>query len=358
VEGTDLQGRRGLTALAALAVATATILAGSAALKPPTAQAWAWSNTCQANIMNQSGTQAGVRPIAYLPVLPSAASLALYASMVVVGVPAQGVVPFSNSGYPVPSWGCHTALTFVNPGPNVACAMSAPTTGANHFSCGGNSTIQIIRNDNYIVGNVMIHAAPGSRAVRTRAHNPRTGRPAMLPRALPGSNGWRSIRKMSHLGIVSRAMKMGSLPDSCQRGGHHGPNQVSSTQLVHRGGGRGVGAVVGTFDGARRAHQTASSALSRHSMHCLALLLTVPKLHTRAAVRPRPTANLGQGLRGRRVVIHRRRHGEQRRAAFVDVVGSSNGRHFTVVLLQSTHRPTGARVARAAVQSALDRIGS
>jgi hypothetical protein len=358
VAGSVLGRRHGLAAFAAVAAATATILAGSAAMKPPKAQAWAWSDACVANINNQSGTMAGVRPIAYIPVLPSTASLAVYAALVVTGVPTSGFVPFRNTGYPVPSYGCHAALTFVNPGPNVACAMSAPTTGANHFSCGGNSSYQIVANNNDIVGNVFIHSAPGTRAVRTRYRNPRTGRPAMLPRALPNSHRWRSIRRMSHLGIVSRAMKMGSLPDSCQRGGHHGPNQVSSTQLVHRGGGRGVGAVVGTFDRAHRAHQTAASALSRHSMHCLALLLTVPKLHTRATVRPRPTANLGHGLRGRRVVIHRRRHGDRRRAAVVDVVGSSNGRHFTVVLLQSTHRPTGARVARAAVQSALNRIGS
>ncbi len=39
----------------------------------------------------------------------------------------------------MPTYGCHATVEFVNPGLNVSCVRSAPTTGANNFSCVGNA---------------------------------------------------------------------------------------------------------------------------------------------------------------------------------------------------------------------------
>ncbi len=348
---------RNVTALGLAALATLMLFAALAAMKPAKADAWAWRDDCTAIIYNRTGAQSSVHPVSYIPVLPNPGSIAAFAAYAIVGIPVNQALPLVNTGYPAPAYGCHAIVATTSPSGATSCAYSAPTTGANHFDCSDNVSFRIIKDDDDIAANVFIPRGSGPSSPPLTAKRPRNGGPALRPGALPGK-GWRSSHRFAHLGLISRLMNTGSLPSSCQRGGHHAPNVERSTQLLHRRGERGVGAVATTYDTAKRAHQVTASVLSKHSIHCLSRLLTSSKLHTKVQVQPLATGGLGGGARGKALVIHRRIHGEHRKAAYYEVVTADNGRKSGVVMFQSAHRPVGAGVFSAAVEGILNRIGA
>ncbi len=350
------RGRRGLAVgLGVIALAAATFV-GSAAVRPAKAHAWAWQNVCVANVFNQSGAQSAVRPTFFTSLPEEPASLLLYATYAALGIPTTSGISFRVTGWPAPAFGCHVVLTLTAPGPNPACTYSAPTVGRNSFSCSGDSRVDIIANTNNIVANVFVPQSRGSSDPLPRASQPRRAGKAIKPGQLP-VDGWRDVKKLSHIGLIGRLMKTGRLPASCLNSGDRRTRKVSSNLLVNPGGGRGVGAVVGSYGGKHAAHQTAADALSRHSIHCLDRLLTSSRLHTAANSRRIHVAG-GGGVRGVQMVVRRKRHGTVRRAAFMDVVAASNNRRMSVLMLPSSHREIGARVLRASVDRMLDRIGA
>jgi len=354
---TYMRSRRRTRWILAGALISATLV-GSAALRPSDAHAWAWKDTCTALVYNRTGSQGAVRPSTYIPILPSAAGLATFATFAIVGIPTSGAIPFPNTGYPVPSYGCHATLTFFNPGSNVACAISAPTTGANHFNCSGNATVQVITDNDDITGNVSI---PSGSAVGSRPPNgrlPTTGPGALRRAELPGA-GWRATTKVTDVGLLGRLMNDGTLPRSCRsRGSQAAPSTVGSTQFVRRGGSEGVGGVAGTFASARQASGVLADALSRRSIGCLARLLTSSRLHTTVSIVPAATGQLGRGLTGRRLVVQRHAGRRVTSTQYVDVVATTHGRRFGLTMLESSGRPTRSRVGRAAVGAVLRRIGA
>jgi hypothetical protein len=353
-------GKRGLGVGLVVVALAATTFIGSAALRPAKAHAFAWQNVCVSNTFNRSGSQSAVRPYVYVPLPPDPASLSLYAVYLAAGIPPNPPGNFDlslrNTGWPVPTYGCYATLYLRAPGPNVSCKYSAPTSGGNSFVCGGDSSVTILANTNNIVANIQIPRQGGNGGSRVRAARPRRGPPAIRPGQLP-VDGWRGTQKLRHIGLVGRLMKTGRLPASCQGGGDRRTRKVSSNLLVNPGGGRGVGAVVGTYRGKHAAHQTAADALSRHSIRCLARLLTSHRLKTTANSQRIHVAG-GGGLRGVQMVVRRKRHGTVRRAAFMDVIAASKGNQMGLLMLPSAHREMGARVLRAAVNRMLDRIGA
>jgi hypothetical protein len=340
--------------------AAATMFVAWAAMRPATANAWAWQNVCVANIYNRSGSQSAVRPYVYIPIPPNPAAVSLYLVYLAAGIPPNPPGNFNltlrNTGWPVPTYGCYATLNLRAPGENPSCKIAAPTSGGNSFICSGDSTVTILANTNNIVANIQIPKQGGNGGPRVRARRPQRGPPAIRASQLP-VDGWRGTQHLRHIGLIGRLMKTGRLPASCRGSGERRTRKVSSNLIVNPQGGRGVGAVVGSYAGRHAAHQTVSDALSRHSIGCLRRLLTSRRLHTTANSR-RIRVGGGTGVRGVQVVVRRRRHGTVRRAAFMDVIGASNRRRMGVLMLPSAHREMGARVLRASVRQMLNSIGA
>lgn len=329
VSFTERSGR--LLALGAVLAATA--VAGSAALAPASAEAWAWSDTCQALVFNQSGSQGAVHPVLYVPVLPSAAGEATYATFAVVGIPTSGGIPFRNTGYPVPSYGCHTTIAFINPGTNVACAMSAPTTGANHFSCSGNQRTKITKDDDDINGDVYI--APRSSGTSSKPSSPHVGHDALRTSDL-GGKGWRRSEKITSFGLAGSAMAADTLPANCDsRGREATPKTVESEEVVRDHGARGVGAVVQTYANTAESQKTERDALSHHSISCLARLLTSHTLHTSVSTESLPMSTPG-GVEGTRLKIRQSTTG---RVDYLDVLGEVRGNQDAIELIEHAGTP-------------------
>jgi hypothetical protein len=307
----------------------ATAVASLAALAPAGAQAWAWSDTCIALVSNHSGSQGSVRPVFYAPVLPSASGEASYATFAIVGIPTTGMIPFSNSGYPVPSYGCHAALTFVNPGPNVACAYSAPTTGANHFSCDGNARVKVIQDDDDIVGEV--HIAEGRGGSSLTPPSPRVGSNALRVLRLRGA-GWTRSEQITSFGLAGRAMAADTLPAICDsRGGEATPKAVQSEELVRDDGNQGVGAVVQSYANSTQSAKTESDALSPYSIGCLARLLTSRLLDTSVTTQSLRVSALGDGVEGSQLKIRQSSTGQ---VDYLDVLGVTDGNQDAIELIE------------------------
>jgi hypothetical protein len=344
-------------ALGLVAIVVATMFMAAAAMKPSKADAWAWKDNCTAIIYNRTGSQSSVHPFTYIPILPNPGSIAAFAAYAAIGIPVNQALPLVNSGYPVPSYGCHAIVTTTSPQGATSCAYSAPTTGANHFDCSSNVSFKIIDDSDDIAANVFIPAGSGASSPPVTGPKARKGPPALRPRAIPGK-GWRSTNKVHHLGLIGKLMNQGDTTASCEHGANHTPTAINSVQFIKGKSTRGVGALRGRFADKHDAHQTVADALSKHSMHCLSRLLTSRTLHTHAHAKPLEIAREGVDVRGSEVVVHRRVHGEQRNAAYYEVIGASKGAKNAMVFFQSPHRPTGSQMQQAVVNNALKRIGA
>lgn len=322
-------GVRRRLALAGLGLAAVlTVFVGSAAMKPADAKAWAWKDQCTLIVFNKTGQQSAVRPILYTPLLPNPASLAEYAAFAVTGIPTSGAAAFTNTGYPAPSYGCHAFMNFSNPGPTVSCKVSAPTTGANTFSCEGNATTRIIKDDDDIAGNVFIPSGSGSSGPEPA--EPDLGAAALRAGALPG-NGWRKSTKITDFGLAGKLMDEGTLPNSCDKdGGEVTPNSVSSEQLVRGGGDEGVGAIVSTYDNPAQAKRGVDEVLSDESIGCLVKLLN--SADTGVAVKPLPAAAEGE-VDGNQLVISRKVNGDSRPVGYLNVSGWTDGNEGAIELV-------------------------
>lgn len=327
-------GVRRRLALVGLAIAAVlTMSVGAAAFKPSEAKAWAWKDTCTLIVFNKSGQQSAVRPILYTPLLPNPASVAEYAAFAVTGIPTSGAAAFTNTGYPAPSYGCHTFMNFSNPGPTVSCKVSAPTTGANTFSCEGNARTKIIKDDDDIAGEIFIPGT-GSSGAAPEPDEPEVGGGALRAGALPGG-GWQKSTKITDFGLAGRLMWNEDLPQSCGKDGDEVvPNEVSSEQLIRGGGDEGVGAIVSSYDNPAQAKRGVNEALSDESVRCLAKLLSSDAMNTQVAVRALPN-NEGGDVDGNQLVISRQSNGDSRPIAYLSVIGWTDGNEGAVELVEA-----------------------
>jgi hypothetical protein len=332
-----LRSRRRLALILVLASAGTLLLV---ALRASDARAWAWKDNCTAIILNQTGSQSAVRPIVYTPAPPwPLDTLAQYGILAANGVPLDGAGVLLNTGIPVPTYGCHAIVIISAPGSNVNCKISAPTTGANTFSCDGNSTVKIIKDDDDIAAKIFIPQGSGVGSRAPSSPSPRTGPLALRAAALPGK-GWKRSKKIASFGLTGTLMNNDSLSGACASGGRGpAPRVVSTDELVRNGGSQGVGAVVGTYATEAQARRTVNDALSQQSIGCLERLLTSARYHTSAGVLALPPRS---GAAGRVVAlsIHRRLTGGARRteprtsASFLEVIGKVSGRRAVVELLE------------------------
>lgn len=345
-----------------VAATTMIALAGSAAIEPEQADAWAWRDTCIANVTNNASTESGaVRPVEYIAIPPSPTSYAVFFALAVNGIPFRSMVPLSNTGWPAPAYGCHGTVSTTSPIGLVNCAFSAPTTGRNSFSCNDNAVVEIFKDDDDIGANVWVNRKNALLlSHRKRTGPPPMGPPAIRPGNLPGK-GWVSRKKFGGAGLVSRLMRNGSLPDSCS-GGANGssdftPEVVSSTLLGNRRNPQTVGAVIGTYASHRKARSTTLDALSDESIGCLRRLLRSDRFRAKTA-RPIRGGALDGVRQSRLVIVDPQPDGGARKVGHMMVVGATSGRRSAVVMLSSGLRqPLSPRVTRAAVRSVLKRIG-
>lgn len=352
-----------LSSLCAAGAVLAALVLSAGAARPATAEAWAWKDTCVAVTSNASGSQSAVRPVFYVPVLPSAAGEATYTAFAIVGLPTTGKIPFSNTGYPAPSYGCHAVLQFVNPGDNVSCAYSAPTTGANHFTCGGNAKVVIVEDDDDIVGEVTIaqkrladEPAAGDdpdgdgTTFGPPTPDPAFAPPALRPGELPG-DGWIDSEDVGDLGRAGDLMRAGDLPDGCAGDdAAAGPQAVRSTLLTTAGGDVGVGAVSQRYASDAAAGAATADVVSDASIRCLAGLLRSGDERSDVAVADVPgrlLGDAGDGVDGARLTITR-----GRAVDVLDVLAWSDGADARVLLLAGDGGPIAPAVARAALRRA------
>jgi hypothetical protein len=348
--------------LIAATVVLSSVFSGAAALRPSSADAWAWKDTCTIFVFNKTGAQTNVRPILYTPVMPNPASIAQYVTFAAIGVPTSGAgAVLTNTGIPL-TWGCHTFINFANPGASVHCEISAPTKGANTFSCGGNSTVRIIKDDDDIAGNVFFPSGSGSTGKPpSNARPPATGPAALRSSELSGA-GWRTAGKgLDDLGVLGKLMNTNALSRSCKAGGgpsESSPTTTSSGLFVRRSGAQWIGAASATFANAGQARATVAEALSSRSLRCLRGLLSSTRLRTSASNTVLLTGGLGSNLQAARLVVRQGLGGRSTKNHYLDVVGAAKGRRMALVMLASSGTPTSAAQERAAVRAALRRIGA
>lgn len=348
------RARQIAVSLAAVAIA-ATAALGTSALRPPEAHAWAWKDTCTPTAYNLSGSQSAVRPALYLAVVPSFAAESTYATFALVGIPTSGGIPFSNSGYPVPAYGCHGTLNFINPGSNVLCAYSAPTTGANHFGCQGNAKVTITKDDDDISADIRIaekttgdtgDAVPDVGSVRA----------ALRPTDLP-DGGWRSSGDIADLGALGELMRDDTLAARCKDDddSHLEPDAVRTSLLSGAGGTQAVGTVELTMSNRDEAGRMLDEAMSAHSMRCLSQLLTSPAAGTTVTV----TSLDDENVQGARLAVQRPPIlGAAARTDYLDVIGLTVGRRTGITMLEGDGQPLPAAVATAARTALEDDLGA
>jgi hypothetical protein len=325
--------RRRLALVGLTLAAVLTMCVGTAALRPGDAKAWAWKDTCTLIVTNKSGSQSSVRPILYTPLLPtSTASLALYALRAATGFPTEGSSPFSNTGVPVPSWGCHTFMNFTSPGGTVSCTAEAPTKGANTFQCEGPAATTIIQDDDDIAGEIFIPKRSAHPAAAPDEPSVSGGSVSLA--ALPG-DGWKKSEKISDFGLVGKLMEAEELPAGCGKtDGESTPTDVNTEQAIRANGDEGVGAVVTTYANAAQATDTVQEALSSHSIDCLAKLLN--SSDTKVAVQPLPTTEANDGtVDGNQLVISRKGDGGFHPVSYFNVSGWSEGKEAAIELFET-----------------------
>lgn len=335
------------------------LLAVCAVCTPGRAQAWAWKDTCVFVLWNQTDN-ATVRPILYLGIPPSEPSELAYVSIAAVGLPPGGVLPLSNTGYPVPAFGCNAEIHVSNPGTNASCIAVAPSSGKNIFKCAGNVEAQVFQDNDDIKGYLKFHPAPTgfnpafahpfaspvtNPVVRVSSGAPKRG---ILRRRDLSGGGWRPARKVSDFGVFGQLVSLDSLPASCQD--RHKQREAAALRggasaFVRRGGAQAAGVVNGVYAKAAYSRQTMNAALSRHSISCLARLLTSRRLQSQVSIRRRSASAW-------RLTIRR----PGRRPAYLDIAGLRRGRANALALFIRAGAPTPRNVERAALTAAARRL--
>ncbi len=341
--------------LATIAIATAGLFIGSASVQAPSAKAWAWKDTCTMFIFNKTGAQTNVRPILYTPVMPNPASMAQYAIFAATGIPTSGSAALTNTGIPV-TWGCHAFINFANPGPTVSCEVSAPTKGANTFSCSGNVTTRIIEDDDDIAGNIFIPSGSGTGNDPLDPRQPKEGPPTLRQSQMPGS-GWEEADDgLDDLGLLGGLMDSGEVGDICRdTDSGSAPEKVSTGLFTRRGGDQWSGAVTTRFAKKPQARATLSEALSTASVKCLRKLLTDDEMQAKARLQPMTTGALGSGLLSTRIKVRHSLPSGSVRNHYLDVLGTTRGPSMALVMLGGTGKPPSVSQQRAALDAALKR---
>jgi hypothetical protein len=323
-----------------------------AVARPQQAQAFAWKDTCTINVVNRV-SQSEVRPYGLVQVPPNTIAYALYVSLAAAGMPSNTSIGFSNTGIPL-TGGCQSVLYLYNPGSNVTCHAGAPTVGANHFSCDGNSTYKITTDNDDIEGTVYVAGKASETAPEAMGLTP--GRLRLVPRRASGAEkkpkppkvapgvlkqgrlnggGWKKTEEVADLGTFGKVLEASDPSAACAGEGKEPTALSGGASLFVRGkGAEAVGELDGRYASLGASKRTLADATSKASVKCLAQALTAPGY--RATVAP-AGPDFGQGgITTSRVVVKKNGGGF---TGYVDVVGLQDGRSNTVLMFFNTGKP-------------------
>jgi hypothetical protein len=345
--------KRKATVGAAIAAMVMALVGFGAAARPQQAQAFAWKDTCTINVVNRA-SQSEVRPYGLVQVPPNAVAYALYVSLAATGMPSNTSIGFSNTGIPLTA-GCQSILYLYNPGSNVTCHAGAPTVGANHFSCDGNSTFKVTKDNDDIEGTVYVAGRASESAPEAMGLTP--GRLRLSPRRASGAEkkpkpqkvapgilkmtqlsggGWKKTEEVAELGTFGKLLEASKPSGSCTGGEGKEPTALSggASLFVRDKGAEAVGELDGRYASVGASKRTLADATSKSSVRCLVQALSASGY--RATVAP-VGPDFGQGgITTSRVVV--KKHGGGF-TGYVDVVGLQDGRSNTVLVFFNAGKP-------------------
>ncbi len=337
-----MHGLKRRTAVGAVIAAVAVALVGvGVAAQPQKAEAFAWKDTCTINVVNRA-SQSSVRPYGLVQVPPNPVAYALYATLAAAGMPTNTSIGFSNTGIPL-TGGCQSVLYLYNPGPNVTCHAGAPTVGANHFSCDGNSTFTIQKDNDDIEGTAFV-AAGSSAESSALSPMPRMAsqppelqdvEPGVLRKSQLGGKGWKQTLQVGDLGTFGKLFESSSSSGSCSGADDKSPTPLSggASLFVRHNGAEGIGELDGRYSSLGASQSTLAEATSTAGIRCLAKALTGPGYKATVATGP----DFGQGgISTGRVVVTKSGGGF---TGYVDVIGLQDGRSNTVVVFFNAGKP-------------------
>lgn len=338
---------------AAIVVVAMALVGLAAAARPQRAEAFAWKDTCTINVVNRA-SQSEVRPYGLVQIPPNTVAYALYVSLAAAGMPSNTSLGFSNTGIPLTA-GCQSILYLYNPGSNVTCHAGAPTVGANNFSCDGNSTFKITKDNDDIEGTVYVagkasesapeemgltpdplRMSPRRASGAEKKPKPQKVAPGVLKLGQLAGGGWKKTEEVADLGTFGKLFEASDPSGSCAGGEGKLPTALSggASLFVRHKGAEAVGELDGRYasvDGSRR---SLAAATSKSSMRCLGQALSAPGY--RATVAP-AGPDFGQGgITTSRVVVKKNGGGF---TGYVDVVGLQDGRSNTMLVFFNAGKP-------------------
>jgi hypothetical protein len=356
-----VQGLKRRAALGAAIATTVVALVGvGIAAQPQQAQAFAWKDTCTINIVNRAA-QSSVRPYGLVQFPPSPVAYALYVSLAAIGMPSNTSVGFSNTGIPL-TGGCQSVLYLNNPGSNVTCHAGAPTVGANNFSCDGNSTFKIEKDNDDIEGTAYVAAGSSAtpdaltlapRAAEVPASKPQKIAPGVLTKSQLSGKGWKKTEEVADLGTFGKLFEESTPSGSCAGADEKAPTPLSGgASLFVRGqGAEAIGELDGRYSSLGQSKSTLAAATSKSGVKCLAEALSAPGYRT--AVEP-AGPDFGQGgIATSRVVVKKNGGGF---TGYVDVIGLQDGRSNTVLVFFNAGKPAPVVHEEDVLEAVADRL--
>lgn len=338
----QVQAQKKRIAVGAAIAAMALALAGAGvAAQPQKAEAFAWKDTCTINVVNRAA-QSSTRPYGLVQVPPNAVAYALYAALAATGMPTNSSVGFSNTGIPL-TGGCQSILYLNNPGSNVTCHAGAPTVGANHFACDGNSTFKIEKDNDDIEGTAYVAAGSSAESsaldLRPRATSQkpelRDVEPGVLQASQLGGKGWKSTLEVSDLGTFGKLFESSTSSGTCGGNDDKAPTPLSggASLFVRHNGAEAVGELDGRYSSLGKSQSSLAEATSAAGIKCLVKALSAPGYKAAVATGP----DFGQGgISTSRVVVTKKGGGF---TGYVDVIGLQDGRSNTVVVFFNAGKP-------------------
>lgn len=324
-----------------------------------------------------NGSPVTVRLLTWFPGPPyPATSPYIVAAYTAGGVQSlKGGILLSNTGTPV-TWGCHGQITYYGAAPvgSISCTYSAPTRGANSFSCNGRvAWLQWKEdaNDIFVIVHVYERGSPlkPGPAPLVPLAKPKPPKPspedkkakalALKAADLPG-RGWRAGTSTKALGTLEQLWKTGTERSSCEdhsNKGEVGARGTGGTLFTRRGGANSAFSIVGLFPSASAADKTFDEALTPHSAQCLAQLLSVDKgaFHTTATATRHVFPAMDVRNEGYRIAI-RGKVNKRSWRGYLDVFSLQHESKWSLVGLFRRDKPMGKNAEQRAVVSVGERI--
>lgn len=339
----------------------------------PPAQAFAAKTTCLTTFYNGLGTGGNVRLVSWTPVNFLSTSPSVPQALIVyggVGVPTGSTGVISETGYFLPFYGCHGTLVFTSSVGLLSCAYSDPSSGRNHFSCGGPAstyvTIKWLRDGNTMAICVGFGAqcassaadAEAAAAARTAAVRPPPPSPKLTENSVARKTllrqsdlrgRWRSTHKLTaDMLRLDRTLAASQTPRACESNSKTADPSASGIASVLYGSKSAGNAwsVVAYYKDGRATTHTFNDLASAHTRFCLTALLRGGKrLRARTTVAALSSAGLPTGSTRYRITIRYTRGP----VGYLDFAAVRGRRGWSALAFYREGRPVSSEVSTPAI---------